>query len=130
MFFFTKSVQFKPPGELGLERRTGRAKSKEDDTDTPLLYFSPALSYAGREEISTSKVYRDGKTERAYSAKVALMVEVQPGSYKVELSFHGLNAFLPDCKTTLSGIFTFFYANFKFSRPEHDCYAKFTSYST
>ena len=39
--------------------------------------------------------------------------------------------FLPDCKTTFSWIFfTFFYAIFKFLRPEHDCYAKFTPCST
>ena len=29
-----------------------------------------------------------------------------------------------------SRIFKFFYAIFIFSRPEHDCYAKFTSFST
>ena len=29
-----------------------------------------------------------------------------------------------------SGFFSFFYAIFKFLRPEHDCYANFTSCST
>ena len=41
-----------------------------------------------------------------------------------------LNPFLPDCKTTFSGIFfAFFIFIFKFLRPKHDCYAKFTSCS-
>ena len=39
-----------------------------------------------------------------------------------------LNPFLPECKTTFSLIF--FYDIFKLLRPEHNCYAKFTSCST
>ena len=38
-----------------------------------------------------------------------------------------INPFLPECKTTFSQIF---YAIFKFLKPEHDCYVKFTSCST
>ena len=41
------------------------------------------------------------------------------------------NPFLPDWKTGFSQIFVrFFYAIFKFLRPEHDCHAKFASCST
>ena len=43
---------------------------------------------------------------------------------------NSINPFLPDCKATFSWIFYIFYAIFKFLRPEHNCYAKFTSYST
>lgn len=70
-------------GEYGLERRLGRGKSKEDDIDTPLLYFSPTVTYAGREEFAPPKKFTDPKSRRTYSAKTILMVEVQPGSYKV-----------------------------------------------
>ena len=48
----------------------------------------------------------------------------------VRLWLDFLNPFLPDCKTSFSRIFYIFYAIFKFSRPERDCYAKFTFCST
>ena len=42
-----------------------------------------------------------------------------------------INPFLPDCKTTFFRIFYIFSMPFfLFLRPEHDCYAKFTSCST
>ena len=43
-----------------------------------------------------------------------------------------INPFLPEvtAKQLFPGFFTFFYAIFKFLRPEHDCNAKFTSCST
>ena len=43
---------------------------------------------------------------------------------------HAIIPLNPDCKTTFFRIFYIFLCNFKFLRPEHDCYAKFTSCST
>ena len=40
-----------------------------------------------------------------------------------------LNPVHPDCKTIFSRIFYIFLLYLKFLRPEHDCYAKFTSCS-
>ena len=71
-------------GELGLERRLGRpGNSKEDDIDTPLIYFSPSINYVGRTEFSPARKFADSKTKKTYSARTSLLVEVQPGSYKV-----------------------------------------------
>ena len=41
-----------------------------------------------------------------------------------------VNPFLPDCKTTFSRVLYIFLCYFYILRPEHDCYAKFTSCST
>ena len=47
------------------------------------------------------------------------------GGFEASLSHSFLTA-----KQLFTGFFTFFYAIFLFFRPEHDCYAKFTSCST
>ena len=52
------------------------------------------------------------------------------GEVGESITFLHINPFLPDCKTSFSRIFYIFLCNFEFSRPEHDCYAKFTSCST
>ena len=71
-------------GEVGLERRKGpQAKSKEDDMDTPLIFFSPTINYAGLEKFSPGKKFQNRQTGTAHIARVALMVSVEPGSYKV-----------------------------------------------
>ena len=70
--------------EIGLERRRApAAKSKEDDSDISLLYFSPTINYAGLERFSPSKKFTDKKNQRGYIGRVALQVAVEPGSYKV-----------------------------------------------
>ena len=43
---------------------------------------------------------------------------------------YGLTHSFLTAKQLFPGFFTFFYAIFKFLRPEPDCYAKFTSCST
>ena len=97
-------------GEVGLERRRqGGSKSKEDDSDISLIYFSPTINYAGLERFSPSKKLTDRQSSRSFIAKVilisdwliqyytvlwladttsciakvALQVMVEPGSYKV-----------------------------------------------
>ena len=55
---------------------------------------------------------------------LSLSVSIQWICYKVQLTHSFLTA-----KQLFPRIFTFFYAISKFSRPEHDCYAKFTSCS-
>ena len=71
-------------GEVGLERRRVQVpKSKEDDSDTSLIYFSPTINYAGLEKFSPSRRFTDRKHgNRKYVGHVALQVQVEPGSYK------------------------------------------------
>ena len=70
-------------GEVGLERRrTAAAKSKEDDSDTSIIYFSPTINYAGLAKFSPSRKFTDRKTGRTLMGQVALEVLVEPGSYK------------------------------------------------
>ena len=82
------------PGELGLVRTLEREKSKHDDSDAPLLCFSPDIRQAT--STATGRVNSEGgssggaarfvdrRTGRAYSARTAFMLEVEPGSYKVK----------------------------------------------
>jgi len=71
-------------GEVGLERRRVQVpKSKEDDSDTSLIYFSPTINYAGLEKFSPSRRFIDrNHGNRKYVGHVALQVQVEPGSYK------------------------------------------------
>ena len=67
-----------------------------------------------------------GQAERLCEMCVAVGVYSSPCRMH-DSRWVSINPFLPDCKTTFSRIFTFFYAIFKLLRPEHDCYGKFTS---
>ena len=61
-------------GEVGLERRRqGGSKSKEDDSDISLIYFSPTINYAGLERFSPSKKFTDRQSSRSFIAKVILI---------------------------------------------------------
>jgi neuralized-like protein 4 len=70
-------------GELGLEQKLSKPKSKEDDSDAPQLLFSPTLKYVGNPELSPPVRFKDKKTGRAYQGQVAFQIEVHPGSYKI-----------------------------------------------
>ena len=74
-----------PAGELGLEQKSPKSKLKEDDSgDTPQLLFSPTIKYiASQESLCPDLVFRDRVSKRTYTAKIALQVEVHPGSYKI-----------------------------------------------
>ena len=70
-------------GEVGLERRRSPgAKSKEDDSDISIIYFSPTINYAGLPRFSPSRRFTDRKSGRTWLGQVALEVLVEPGSYK------------------------------------------------
>ena len=70
-------------GEVGLERRSSPgAKSKEDDSDISIIYFSPTINYAGLPRFSPSRKFTDRSTGKTYLGQVALEVLVEPGSYK------------------------------------------------
>ena len=70
-------------GEVGLERRMSpAAKSKEDDSDISIIYFSPTINYAGLARFSPSRKFTDRRTGKTYRGQVALEVLVEPGSYK------------------------------------------------
>ena len=68
-------------GEVGLERRRSpAAKSKEDDSDISIIYFSPTINYAGLAKFSPSRKFTNRK--KTFMGQVALEVLVEPGSYK------------------------------------------------
>jgi len=68
-------------GELGLQRTLEKEKSKLDDTDAPLISFSPNIVEAVT--AGGGRRFLDKRSRREYSAKIAFMLEVEPGSYKV-----------------------------------------------
>uniref|UniRef100_A0A0K2UFM8 NHR domain-containing protein n=1 Tax=Lepeophtheirus salmonis TaxID=72036 RepID=A0A0K2UFM8_LEPSM len=70
-----------PYDDLGLEQRKKTPKSKEDDGGSSQFLFSPTLQYIIH--ICSSTIYVDKKTKRSYEAKMALQLDVHPGSYKV-----------------------------------------------
>ena len=51
--------------------------------DTPLIFFSPTINYAGLEKFSPGKKFTNRQTGTTNIGRVALMVSVEPGSYKV-----------------------------------------------
>ncbi|KAL0277171.1 UNVERIFIED_CONTAM: hypothetical protein PYX00_004538 [Menopon gallinae] len=66
------------PGMLGMERTT--IKSKEDDTDSSHITFSPSIKYAA----SFSKFeFIDYYSKKKFDVTLAFQILVQPGSYKV-----------------------------------------------
>ena len=67
-----------------------------------------------------------GRRRRRRAAGLAAGLSGKPGGVRGE---RRINPFLT-AKQLFPRFFTFFNAIFKFSRPEHDCYAKFTSCST
>jgi len=71
--------------ELGLERTLEKEKSKEDGSDAPLLRFSPDVGEASTEQFSPRRQFklRGGTDRRQFSAKTALLLELEPGSYKI-----------------------------------------------
>ena len=70
-------------GELGLEQKLAKPKSKEDDSDAPQLLFSPTLKYVGSPHLSPPVKYRDKKTGRTYQGQICFQLDVHPGSYKI-----------------------------------------------
>jgi len=71
--------QLLAPAELGLARTVAvsqRGHSKEDGADASPVHFSPSLSRAA--SATPASLWE------AASVQVALLVAVQPGSYKVE----------------------------------------------
>ena len=61
---------------------TRSKESKEDDSDTPQLVFSPTLSYFLKipQSCSASNFANQG---RKYLARLAFEVDIHPGSYKI-----------------------------------------------
>ena len=61
---------------------TRSKESKEDDSDTPQLVFSPTLSYFLKIPQSCSSTpFQDHK--KKYLARLAFEVDIHPGSYKI-----------------------------------------------
>jgi len=59
-----------------------KCKGKEDDSDVPPLLFTPTLKYLTTcPSICPPSPFKHGG--KSYSAKVALQVEINPGSYKI-----------------------------------------------
>lgn len=67
-------------GEQGLDRKLGRGPSKQDDSDSPLLYFSPDVECGGG---AAPRPFTDPLSRRTYRTRIALMLQVEPGSYKI-----------------------------------------------
>ena len=61
---------------------TRSKESKEDDSDTPQLVFSPTLSYFLKIPQSCSSIpFQDHN--KKYLARLAFEVDIHPGSYKI-----------------------------------------------
>lgn len=71
---------------MGLQQlKTTKSNSKEDDVDTPQLLFSPSLNFIDNHpsKMCPERTFKDSKTKKKYRVRIALQVEVHPGSYKV-----------------------------------------------
>ena len=72
------------PGELGLEQKSSKPKSKEDGSDAPQLLFSPTLKYVGSPHFSPPVKYKDKKTGRIYQGQVAFQVTATAGIFRLK----------------------------------------------
>lgn len=76
-----------PLVEFGLAQKLSHSRSKEskeDDSDTTQLVFSPTLSYFLKIPQSCEPCqYQDRKTEAKFKARLAFEVDIHPGSYKI-----------------------------------------------
>ena len=78
--------------QVGLgQRREPRAKTKEDDMESPLLFFSPTVNYAGQSQFAPGRRFTDKTTGVSHTGRTALAVTVEPGSYKVGTATAGAN---------------------------------------
>ena len=77
---------------MGLgQRREPRAKTKEDDMESPLLFFSPTVNYAGQSQFAPGRRFTDKTSGVSHTGRTALAVTVEPGSYKVGTATAGAN---------------------------------------
>ena len=68
--------------------------------ESPLLFFSPTVNYAGQSQFAPGRRFTDKTTGFSHTGRTALAVTVEPGSYKVGTATAGANRCL--------NIFTFF----------------------
>jgi hypothetical protein len=55
---------------LGLEQKLSKSKSKEDDSDSPQLIFSPTLRYVAHPQLSPPAKFKDRKSGRSFQGQV------------------------------------------------------------
>ena len=90
--FFSELIPLQALG-CGLAKKldTRSKESKEDDSDTPQLVFSPTLSYFTKitQSCATTDFQNRGTTSggsggvKKYLARLAFEVDIHPGSYKI-----------------------------------------------
>ena len=62
--------------------------------ESPLLFFSPTVNYAGQAQFAPGRRFTDKATGVAHTGRTALAVTVEPGSYKVGTATAGANRWL------------------------------------
>ena len=59
--------------------------------ESPLLFFSPTVNYAGQSQFAPGRRFTDKTTGVSHTGRTALAVTVEPGSYKVGTATAGAN---------------------------------------
>ena len=59
--------------------------------ESPLLFFSPTVNYAGQSQFAPGRRFTDKSTGVSHTGRTALAVTVEPGSYKVGTATAGAN---------------------------------------
>ena len=82
--------------------------------ESPLLFFSPTVNYAGQSQFAPGRRFTDKSTGVSHTGRTALAVTVEPGSYKVGTATAGANRCLN--MFTFYSFFVFFESNSKFGK--------------
>ena len=82
--------------------------------ESPLLFFSPTVNYAGQSQFAPGRRFTDKTTGVSHTGRTALAVTVEPGSYKVGTATAGANrCFLFTLQQPLFGFYNIMFGRWE-----------------